>query len=52
MIDNVVITETLAPGANCKNGGWETMVDKTGTHFKNQGDCVSFFATGEKNLAF
>ena len=25
----------------CKNGGWET--------FKNQGDCVSFVATGGKN---
>jgi hypothetical protein len=28
----------------CKNGGWETF----GT-FKNQGDCVSYFATGGKN---
>lgn len=27
----------------CKNGGWQS------TGFKNQGDCVSFFATGGKN---
>ena len=30
--------------AQCKNGGW-----KTYTVFKNQGDCVSFVATGGKN---
>ncbi len=28
----------------CKNGGWRTLGD-----FKNQGDCVSWFATGGKN---
>jgi hypothetical protein len=28
----------------CRNGGW-----KTYGVFKNQGDCVSFVATGEKN---
>ena len=50
-IDNVVITETLKTGADCKNGGWKTMVDKYSTPFKNQGDCVSYYATGEKNLA-
>ena len=27
-IDNVVVTETAATGASCKNGGWKTMVDK------------------------
>ena len=29
----------------CKNGGWQNY----GTTFKNQGDCVSFVATGGKN---
>ncbi len=29
----------------CKHGGWKSF----GTMFKNQGDCVSFFATGGKN---
>jgi choice-of-anchor C domain-containing protein len=52
VIDNVVITQTLATGAQCKNNGWKTMTDKYGTPFKNQGDCVSYYATGEKNLAF
>jgi len=31
----------------CKNGGWQSNFP-AGT-FKNQGDCVSFFATGGKN---
>jgi hypothetical protein len=30
----------------CKKGGWQTF---TSPVFKNQGDCVSFFATGGKN---
>lgn len=30
---------------DCKNGGWQSF----GGHFKNQGDCVSFVATGGKN---
>ena len=31
--------------AQCKHGGWKSF----GTMFKNQGDCVSFFATRGKN---
>jgi hypothetical protein len=31
--------------ADCKNGGWKTFTPA----FKNQGDCVSFVATGGKN---
>ena len=32
------------PGKDdCKNGGWQNF---TSPSFKNQGDCVSFFATG------
>jgi hypothetical protein len=30
----------------CKNGGWETF---NAPAFKNQGDCVSYLATGGKN---
>jgi choice-of-anchor C domain-containing protein len=52
VIDNVVVTQTLHTGADCKNGGWKTMTDKVGMAFRNQGDCVSYYATGEKNLAF
>jgi hypothetical protein len=38
---------TLGPTSKdqCKNGGWKDF----GTTFKNQGDCVSFVATGGKN---
>jgi len=51
-LDNVVVSENIAggPGAKCKNGAWRTMVDSHGHHFKNQGDCVSYFATGGKNV--
>ena len=35
----------------CKNGGWQNLADNNGTPFKNQGDCVSYVATGGKNLA-
>jgi hypothetical protein len=33
----------------CKNGGWQNLTDDQGHHFKNQGDCVSYSATGGKN---
>lgn len=49
-IDNVVITETVPMKSDCKDGGWQAMIDNAGNHFKNQGDCVSYFATGGKNL--
>lgn len=35
----------------CKNGGWQNYADANGTPFKNQGDCVSYLATGGKNKA-
>jgi choice-of-anchor C domain-containing protein len=43
-IDNITMTETAATGAQCKDGGWQTMRDASGTLFKNQGACVSFYA--------
>jgi choice-of-anchor C domain-containing protein len=49
-LDNVTVTENVPTAADCKNGGWETMIDSQGNGFKNQGDCVSFFATKGKNL--
>ena len=33
--------------SQCTHGGWKSF----GTMFKNQGDCVSFVATGDKNPA-
>jgi Tyrosine-protein kinase ephrin type A/B receptor-like len=35
----------------CKHDGWRHLVDRNGTPFKNQGDCVSYVATGGRNLA-
>jgi choice-of-anchor C domain-containing protein len=48
-IDNVIVTEIVPTKSDCKQGGWQTMIDTSGNQFKNQGDCVSFFATGGKN---
>lgn len=35
----------------CMKGGWESLTDSNGAPFKNQGDCVSFVATGGTNTA-
>jgi hypothetical protein len=45
-VDNVSLTPGGGPSSKdaCKNGGWQSFPD-----FKNQGDCVSFVATGGKN---
>jgi choice-of-anchor C domain-containing protein len=48
-LDNVVVTETVPTKNDCKDGGWRTMIDGAGNHFKNQGDCVSYFATKGRN---
>lgn len=40
----------LANRDQCKNGGWRLFTDASGrTVFRNQGDCVSFVATGGRN---
>ena len=45
LIDNVSVEQLLpATKDECKNGGWQDF-----GVFKNQGDCVSFVATGGKN---
>jgi choice-of-anchor C domain-containing protein len=49
-LDNVNVTENVPTANDCKKGGWRTMIDAEGNGFKNQGDCVSYFATGGKNL--
>ena len=51
-LDNVTVTETTpADKAGCKDGGWIALTDSAAGIFKNQGDCVSFVATGGKNVA-
>lgn len=42
-------TELPKTKDECKNNGWRNFKDGSAT-FKNQGDCVSFVATGGKNL--
>jgi hypothetical protein len=36
------------PGAGdaCKNDGWRDLLDAEGRTFRNQGACVSYFASG------
>jgi choice-of-anchor C domain-containing protein len=51
-LDNVKVELNAASAkafAVCKNGGWKTLLDSKGHHFKNQGDCVSYFATKFRN---
>ncbi len=50
---NVTSTPNPVPTSakQCKGGGWQNLTDTNGTPFKNQGDCVSFVATGGTNLA-
>ena len=54
LVDNVKInstTYTFEPAPtkdSCKKGGWQNFTSSPGP-FKNQGDCVSFFASGGKN---
>jgi hypothetical protein len=43
-IDDVSFTATATTVSECKNGGWEAF-----GIFKNQGDCVSYVATDERN---
>lgn len=50
-LDDVTVTETVATGAQCKKDGWITMSDHIGNTFKNQGDCVSYYATDNRNLS-
>ena len=58
-IDNTTINSTVftyelpVPTLKdqCKNGGWKNFTDANGNSFKNQGDCVSYVATGGRNPA-
>jgi len=52
-INGQVISGPQTPGSkdDCKGNGWKGMQDANGTLFKNQGDCVSYFATKGKNPA-
>jgi hypothetical protein len=51
LVDNVVInstTYTFESAQSCKDGGWAQFALAPGP-FKNQGDCVSFFASGGRS---
>ena len=44
-VDNVILTQLLPKSKDaCMKGGWQSF-----TAFKNQGDCVSYVATGGRN---
>ena len=49
VIDNVTVTQVATTGASCKDGGWATNLymgaSGNALTFKNQGQCVSYFAT-------
>jgi len=43
--------QTVTSKDACKKDGYKTLTDDNGRAFKNQGDCVSFVATKERNAA-
>lgn len=45
----VIKYPVAATSGQCKNGGWQFLVDDLGNRFKNQGDCVSYVATKGRN---
>lgn len=47
----IVTPDTPTTKNDCKKDGWRHLFDTAGKPFKNQGDCVSFVATGGKNAA-
>ena len=52
VVDNVNINGTVftfESAASCKDGAWQSFTSTPGP-FKNQGDCISFFATGGIDL--
>jgi len=47
-ISPVLTTQTItANKESCKNDGWKSLRKSSGESFKNQGDCVSYFASGK-----
>lgn len=54
-VDNTLVDTTLftyevpvpTDKEQCKKGGWENLARPDGSPFKNQGDCVSFVASGK-----
>ncbi len=63
LVSVLAVTTFAAPNKAgmemCKDGGWKTATasavttsssSATSSAFKNQGDCVSYFASGGKNL--
>jgi hypothetical protein len=47
----LTVTHVPTTTTQCKKNGWTTYTDASGTSFKDQGDCVSYVATGGRNLA-
>ncbi len=45
LIDDLELKSGSIPKGECKNGGWQLFSNPT---FKNQGDCVSYVASGGK----
>jgi len=50
-VNNQIVGSSTSPLSkdDCKNNGWKNLVGANGQAFKNQGDCVSYQATGGKN---
>lgn len=51
LIHNVLAPNTPSSTRDCMRGGWASYEDDQFTPFKNQGDCVSWVASGGRNAA-
>jgi hypothetical protein len=47
----LTVTHVPTTTAECQTDGWTTYTDASSASFKNQGDCVSYVATGGRNPA-
>jgi choice-of-anchor C domain-containing protein len=50
-LDSVSVTKMSPRAPLCKRGGWRELTDNDDRPFRNQGDCVSYFASGLRNKA-
>jgi hypothetical protein len=52
VLTGTVTVDTVATSKDqCMDDGWKAVTDQNGEPFKNEGDCVSYVATGGRNPA-
>jgi hypothetical protein len=50
ILTGTVTVDTVATSKDqCEDDGWKAVTDQNGALFKNEGDCVSYVASGGRN---